>query len=318
MDTETIPTTTNETPLAERWVYFDGRIRRYGEVTFGLMTHALNYGTGCFEGVRAYWNEDREQLYLLQGRAHYKRMHASARILRMTLPHSVDELIEITLELLRRNAYRQDVYLRPLLFASSEELGAFPYGHAQSFGIYTAPEHPWEDRGGLRCAVSTWRRISDSSLPARAKLTGAYVNSALAKAEASESGFDDAIMLSVDGHVAEAATANVFLVRDGTAITPPVTDDILEGVTRRAVIGMLETDLGIPVIERSVDRTELYACDELFLCGTGAEIEAVIEVDRRAVGDGVPGPLTTEVRTIYDRAVRGELPGYMHWLTPVY
>jgi branched-chain amino acid aminotransferase len=301
------------------WIFFDGGFARYHDVRLGVMTHALHYGTGCFEGIRAYWNVRDEQLYLLQGPAHYKRLHDSAKILRMELPYTVEELIQITLALLQRNGYRTDTYVRPLLFKSVEQIGVQLHGLPDSFLIYTSPFGNYvEIEAGIRCMVSSWRRVSDGALPARAKVTGGYINSALAKSEALENGYDEAIVLSHDGHVSEGSAENLFMLKDGAFVTPPVTDDILEGITRDLLIGVIRDELGLPVVERSIDRTELYTCDELFLCGTGAQISPVIEIDHRKVGNGSVGEFTQELQQIYFGAVRGENPKYKDWSLPVY
>ena len=300
------------------WVFYDGAFARYNDVRLGLMTHALHYGTGVFEGIRAYWNEKQEQLYLLQGAAHYDRMRRSANVMRMILPHSTEELVNFTLDLLRRNEFKSDVYVRPLLYASSEEIGVRLHNLDHSFFIYAIPFGKYVETEGIRCMVSTWRRVSDQSLPARAKVTGSYAQSALAKSEAVEAGFDEAIVLTVDGHVSEGSAENLFMFKDGTFVTPPVTDDILEGVTRTLLMRLIKDELGMPVVERSIDRTELYTCDELLLCGTGAQISPVIEVDRRPVGDGKVGEFTQELQSIYFGAVRGESPKFKDWTIPVY
>ena len=304
---------------AQGVAYLDGQFVPLEDAKISIATHAFNYGTGCFEGIRAYWNPDREQLYLLQAPEHFQRLHRSARILRMELPYTADELIAITLELLRRNAYRTDAYVRPLVFKSVEQIGVTLAGLADSFLVYTAPMGNYvEVESGIRCGVSTWRRVPDCALPARAKVTGAYVNSALAKSEALENGFDEAIVLSEDGHVSEGSAENVFMIKDGLFVTPPVTDDILEGITRRLLIGLIRDELRMPVVERSIDRTELYGCDELILCGTGAQISPVIELDHRPIGDGRVGEIAQELQQIYFGAVRGENPKYGDWVVPVY
>ena len=301
------------------WVFHEGEFARYHDVKLGLMTHALHYGTGVFEGIRAYWNSKKEQLFLLQGAAHYQRMHRSANVMRMTLPHSTEELVNFTLDLLRRNEFKSDVYIRPLLYTSSEEIGVRLHNLNHSFFIYAVPFGNYvEIDDGIRCMVSTWRRVSDQSLPARAKITGSYAQSALAKSEAVEAGFDEAIVLTVDGHVSEGSAENLFMFRDGAFITPPVTDDILEGVTRTLIINLIKEELGLPVLERSIDRTELYTCEELLLCGTGAQISPVVEVDRRPVGNGKVGVFTQELQNIYSCAVRGDAPNYKDWTIPVY
>jgi branched-chain amino acid aminotransferase len=304
---------------ADTWVFLNGEFLRYRDAYLPPMTHALHYGTGCFEGIRAYWNATQNQLFVLQTRAHFERLKRSAAILRLELPYSIDDLLGWTAEILRRNAARTDTYIRPLVFLSAEEIGVRLHGLEQSFLIYTAPLGDYiETEGGIRCMTSSWRRISDSAIPARAKITGSYVNSALAKTEALENGFDEAIMLSHDGHVSEGSAENLFMLRDGVFVTPPVTDDILEGITRNLLIGLIRDELGLEVVERAIDRTELYTCDELFLCGTGAQVAPAIEVDHRAVGDGCVGRQTRRLQELYFRAVRGEEPRYRDWLSPVY
>jgi branched-chain amino acid aminotransferase len=301
------------------WVFFEGDFVRYHDAHLGLMTHALHYGTAVFEGIRAYWNEEKSQLYLLQAAAHYERMRRSANVMRMELPYSPEELVNFTLELLRRNEFKSDVYVRPLLYTSSEEIGVRLHNLNRSFFIYSVPFGKYvEVEAGIRCMVSTWRRVPDQSLPARAKISGSYAQAALAKSEAVENGFDEAIVLSVDGHVSEGSAENLFMLKDGEFVTPPVTDDILEGVTRQLLIKVIEDELNLPVLERSIDRTELYTCDELLLCGTGAQISPVIEVDRRPVGNGKVGEFTQELQGIYFSAVRGETPKYKDWTIPVY
>ena len=301
------------------WVFFDGEFGRYHDIKLGLMTHALHYGTGCFEGIRAYWNQQQEQLHLLQAPAHYERLRRSANVMRMTVPYSTEELVNLTVELLRRNQFKSDVYVRPLLYASSEEIGVRLHNLQHSFFIYAIPFGNYvEVESGIRCMVSSWRRTPDQSLPARAKITGSYAQSALAKSEAVESGFDEAIVLTVDGHVSEGSAENLFMLKDGVFVTPPVTDDILEGVTRTLLMTVIKEELGKPVVERSIDRTELYGCDELILCGTGAQISPVIELDHRAIGDGRVGEIAQELQQIYFGAVRGENPKYADWVVPVY
>ena len=321
MGVETKPRAVVKKPAAHpnTWVFYEGEFARYNDVKLGLMTHALHYGTGVFEGIRAYWNEKQEQLFLLQAVAHYERMKRSANVMRMTLPYSTEELVNYTVEVLRRNQFKSDVYIRPLVYLSSEEIGVRLHNLNQSFFIYAIPFGNYvEVESGIRCIVSSWRRVPDQSLPARAKVTGAYANSALAKSEAVEGGFDEAIVLTVDGHVSEGSAENLFMLKDGAFVTPPVSDDILEGVTRQLLMKVIQDELNLPVLERSIDRTELYTCDELLLCGTGAQISPVIEVDRRPVGTGRVGEFTQELQSIYFGAVRGETPKYKGWTIPIY
>jgi len=303
----------------ESWVYFDGEFKQYRDVHIGLMTHALHYGTGCFEGIRGYWNDENVQLYLLQAVAHYERLHQSARILMLDLPHSVEELVDTTVELMRRNDYRSDCYIRPILFKSGEGIG-LPYARVEaSFGIYTTRFGKYVDtENGIRCTVASWRRIPDATVPVRAKVTGAYVNSHLAKSEAQRAGFDEAILMDIGGHVSEGASENLFMRRGDSFVTPPVSSDILEGVTRRMVMELVDEALGLRMEQREIDRSELYVCDELLLCGTGAEVCPVLEVDGRPVGSGKIGEGTAQLQRLFFSAARGEDKRYADWLRPVY
>jgi branched-chain amino acid aminotransferase len=300
-------------------VFAGGGFQKYGDAKVGLMTHGLNYGTGCFEGIRGYWNADERELYLLQLREHYERLHASARILLMTLPHTVDELVAITVELCARNRFERNVYLRPLIYKAAEDVGVRLVGVPDAFAIAAVPfEKYFDAETGLRACVSSWRRIDDTMAPARAKITGAYINSALAKSEALMNGFDEAIMLSSDGHVAEGSAANLFMVRGGTLVTPDPTQNVLEGITRRTVLALAKDELGLAVVERAMDRSELYAADELFLTGTAAGISFIGSVDHRTVGNGTMGPVARELSRRFDAITLGRDPKYRSLLTPTY
>ena len=302
----------------ESYAYFRGEFVLLSECKVSVATHALNYGTGCFEGIRAYWNPRQGQLYALKLKEHYIRMANSSRILKIKLPHTVDELTEITVKLLALNGYRQDVYIRPLAFKSTEAIGVRLAGLDDAFTIFTVPMGDYLDtKKGLHLTVSSWVRIDDNSIPSRAKITGSYINPALAVDDAHESGFDDAVMLTPDGHVAEGTTCNLFMVRDGKVITTPVTDGILEGITRQALFGLTK-DLGIAAEVRSIDRTELYVADEIFLSGTGVQVAPVTQLDHRPIGSGKPGDLTLQIQQAYFAACRGDDPKYLKWLTPVY
>jgi len=301
------------------YAYFRGRIVPLEQANVNVMTHAFNYGTGCFEGIRAYWNQEQEQLYLFRMREHYERLRRNCRVIYIDLRPTVEELGEITLQVLRACDFREDTYVRPLAYKSSEGIGVRLHGLEDDITIFAVPFGRYiESEDGASACVSAWRRLDDNSIPARAKLIGAYVNSALAKTDAFFHGFDEAIVLTECGHVSEGSAENFFLVRDGVLITPSVTDNILEGVTRATVMELAERELGIPVVERTVDRSELYAADEAFFCGTGVQIAAVVNIDHRPVGDGVLGPITRQVRDLYFDVVRGRVPAYAHWLTPVY
>jgi branched-chain amino acid aminotransferase len=303
---------------ADDWVYYEGGFRHYGDAHLGLLTHALHYGTGCFEGIRAYWSARQGRLNVFRMPDHFARMHGNARMLHMALPHSVEGLCDITVELLRRNGFTTDVYVRPLVFKANEEIGIRFHNLRDGFMIVTVPFGAYVDTtGGIRCQVSSWRRIDDNVAPARSKSTGIYVNSALAKTEACLNGFDEAIVLSQDGHVSEGSAENIFILRQGRLITPPVTQNIVEGITRSSLITLAREELGIEVVERQVDRSELYIADEVLLCGTGAEVSPVIEIDRRAIGDREPGRVTRQLQELYFGVCKGDDDRYARWLTPV-
>ncbi len=298
------------------WCYHGGEFVRLGDVRLSPATHALNYGTGVFEGIRAYWNEKKGTLQVLKMREHYERFERSCRLLRIELPHTADELCDVTLEILRRNAPRADTYIRPLAYKSNEAVGVNLKGPSE-LTVFTVPMGNYVELTGLKCCVSSWRRTPDTAIPARGKLTGSYINTALAVDEAQRAGYDDAIFLTQDGHVSEASAANIFLLRKGQLITPPVTADILEGIARECVMELAEKELGMPVVERDVDRTELYAADEVFLSGTGFQIAPVVEVDGRPVGTGGVGPTAARLQELYFDAARGDNPGYDHWTVAV-
>ena len=302
-----------------RFAFFKGRMVPIDEAKVSVRTHALNYGTGCFEGIRGYWNEDEQQLLLFKLHAHFERFLNSCRILCIDLPYTVDELVAITLELLRCEAFRGDAYVRPLAYKADEIIGVKLHGMADEVTIFATPFGRYVDaEEGARVMVSSWRRIDDNMIPARGKITGAYVNSAFSKTEALLNGFDEAIVLNSNGHISEGSAENVFLVRNGVVATPPVTDNILEGITREVVIELCRDVLGIPVEERSIDRSELYIADEVFFTGTGVQIAAIVEVDRRPVGTGAMGAVVRRLRDVYFDIVRGHAPEYRHWCTPVY
>jgi branched-chain amino acid aminotransferase len=275
------------------------------------------YGTATFEGIRAYWNEDQGRLYGLKIREHVERLRQSCRILLMSEVPPVDELTGLIVETVRRNGFREDAYIRPSFYKSSRVIGVRLHELDQQLYIVTVPFGNYIDtESGVRVMTSSWRRNADEALPARGKIVGGYVNMAFQKSEAELNGFDEAIVLTGSGHVNEASAANVFVVRDGVMLTPPVSDDLLEGVTRKAIFEILANE-GIPLEVRSIDRSELYVADEMLLCGTGVQISPVVEVDHRPVGAGTIGPIGRLIRERYFDAVRGRLPEYEHWLTPI-
>jgi branched-chain amino acid aminotransferase len=297
--------------------YFEGNFVAMRDAKVSIMTHAFMYGTATFEGIRAYWNAEQGKLYGLKLREHVERLRQSCRIMLMTNVPSVDELTGLIVETIRRNNFREDVYVRPSFYKSTRAIGVRLHHLDNELYIITIPFGNYIDtEAGVRVMSSSWRRNADEALPARGKIVGGYVNMAFQKSEAELNGFDEAIVLTADGHVNEASAANLWMVRDGVAITPPVTDDILEGVTRKAMVELLGNE-GVPVEIRSIDRSELYIADEMFLCGTGVQISPVIEIDHRPIGSGGIGPIGRMVRDRYFDAVRGRLPAYRHWLTEI-
>jgi branched-chain amino acid aminotransferase len=301
-----------------KYAFFNGEIVPIDQARVSVMTNALNYGTGCFEGIRGYWNADEGQLLVFQLRAHMERLHRSCRILFMQLPYSVDQLCDITVELLRREQFREDVYIRPLVYKSDPAIAVRLNDMADAFTLFAVGFGQYIDAAAVKACVSSWRRIDDNIIPSRAKAAGAYINSALAKTEALLNGYDEAIVLGGDGHVSEASAANLFVVRGGALVTPPLTSDVLEGITRQVVAQLARERLGLSVVERPIDRTELYVADEAFFCGTGAEIKPIVEIDRRPVGTGSVGPISEQLVGLYADVVRGRVPEYRPWCTPVY
>ncbi len=300
-------------------VYLEGQFMERDRARVPITTHAFNYGTGCFEGIRAYWNADKEQLYAIRLREHVQRLLRSARILHLEPDSALDapRIEAVILELLARNGYRQDAYVRPILYKSGSSIKITMTGIATGFCVYTEPFGDYLDiHKGLSVMISAWRRIDDNAVPARAKPTGAYINAALASDEARARGFDEAILLTGDGHVAEASSSNLFLVQDGVLITPQASDDVLVGITRDCVLEIARRQ-GAQVVERRVDRSELLAADEVFLSGTGVQVAPITSVDGRRVGDGIMGPMTSRIQQEYLRLVRGETDALAEWRTSV-
>ncbi|HKY78477.1 MAG TPA: branched-chain amino acid transaminase [Anaerolineales bacterium] len=305
--------------ILPKYAYFRGKIVPYSEAKVSVMTHALNYGTAIFGGVRGYWNEAEEELFIFRPRDHFQRLLNSARMMLMDVKLSGKELVHLVVELIQQEGYRQDVYIRPLTYFADEIIGVKLHDLQTELTMFSVPFDKYVSNDtGAHVTFSSWRRVDDNMIPARAKVAGAYVNTAFIKTDAVRAGFDEALVLGQDGHISEGSAENIFMVRNGTLITPPITDNILEGITRATVIELAEKELGIPVLQRSIDRTEVYICDELFMTGTAAQVTAVTKVDHRPVGEGSMGPLTAKLRQLYDDAVRGKLAKYRHWNHPVY
>ncbi|HXG35497.1 MAG TPA: branched-chain amino acid transaminase [Dehalococcoidia bacterium] len=304
---------------AAPYAYFNKQIVPLAEAKIGIMTHAFNYGTAVFEGIRGNWNAEEEQMYLFQMAEHYQRLRRSCRIMRIDLPYSDEELYNLTVRVVEMSGYREDVYVRPMAYKSSEVLGVRLHNLEDDFLIFVAPFGPYLDiEKGARCCTSSWRRVEDTGIPARAKITGIYANSALAKTEANLNGFDEAIMLDERGHVSEGSGENVFIVLNGVLITPPAASNILVGITRETVIHLAKEELGIETVERDIDRSELYIAEECFMTGTAAHVTPVVELDHRLIGDGKMGPITGKLQTLYFDIIYGRNRKYSHWCTPCY
>lgn len=304
--------------MLPNYAYFEGKIVPYSEAKIGVATHAFNYGTGAFGGVRGYWNEEEQQLFIFRPADHYKRFLNSSRLLLMDLGVTVDDLTQITVDLLRTEGLKQNMYVRPLAYKADEKIGVRLHDLRDAFTIFAIPfEQYVKNDTSAHVTFSSWRRVDDNMIPARGKLTGTYINSAFIKTDAAKAGFDEALVLNVDGHLSEGSAMNFFMVRDGVLLTPPITDNILEGITRRTVMELAKAELGIEVKERSIDRTEVYLADEIFLTGTAAQITAVGMVDHRKIGNGM-GPITGKLRTMFADIVRGKVAKYRHWNHPVF
>jgi branched-chain amino acid aminotransferase len=301
------------------YAFFQGRIVPYSEARVGVLTHALNYGTGVFSGIRGYWNPDEKELFVFRPEDHYRRFLDSARMLGMTLPLDAGQLAAAVTDLLKKEGFREDCYVRSLAFYADETVGVRLHDLTPEISIVSMPYGRYIDKEeGAHATISSWRRVDDNAIPARGKIVGSYVNSALAKTEAMRSGFDEAIVLNGDGHISEGSAANFLLVRNGVVLTPPITDNILEGITRRTVIDLLRDVLRVEVVERSIDRSEIYIADEALFVGTGVQIVAITRVDHRPVGNGRIGPIASALRKLYFEVVRGRRPEYRHWCAPVY
>ena len=296
------------------YAFFQKQFMPLSEAKIGILTHALHYGTGCIEGIRGNWDSKEKRFCLFRIQDHYARMLGGCRILKMKLPYSVDKLCQLTAELVERSGYQEDVYIRPLAYKSSEALGPRLHNLDDDFLVIVTTFPAYLDtEKGVRCCTSSWRRIDDTTIPARGKICGTYVNSALAKTEALENGFDEAILLTQDGHVSEGSGENIFLILGGKLITPPSSDDILMGITRDTVIKLAKNELGIDTVERQVDRSELYVADECFFTGTAANVAPILEIDHRPIGDAKTGEVTARLQELFAGVMAGRNPKYADW-----
>src|SRR4030043_1845421 len=296
------------------FAFFNKKFWPLSEAKVGIMTHALNYGTACFDGIRGNWNSRKRQMYLFRIKDHHQRLQKSCHILKIDLPYSVEELCQLTIELVKRNGYQEDIYIRPMAYKSSQTVGVRLHNLEDDFFIFVTPFGPYLDiEEGARCCVSTWRRIDDNMIPPRAKGSGLYVNSALAKTEAWENGFDEAILLTQEGHVSEGSGENIHLVLGGKLITPPSSDNILMGITRDTVMKLAKNELGIDTIERQVDRSELYVAEECFFTGTAANVAPIREIDNRPIGSGKIGRVTAKLQKLFVEVMVGRNAKYPQW-----
>ena len=297
------------------YAFFHQQFIPLSEAKVGVMTHCFHYGTAIFEGIRGNWNNEQKQIYLFRLKEHYERMHKGCHILKINLPHTIDELCQITIEMVRKCAFQEDIYIRPLAYKSSEALGVRLHNLEDDFLVFAIPWGPYLNTDKVRCGVSSWQRPKETP---QAKITGLYITNALAKTEAFENDFDEAIMLTPDGYISEGTGENIFLVIDGKLVTPASYNNILVGITRDTVIKVARNKLGIETIERPIDRSELYNAEECFLTGTAAHITPVAEVDHRQIGNGEVGEITKKLQKIYFDIIRGNKPEYLDWCTPVY
>ncbi|HLF71845.1 MAG TPA: branched-chain amino acid transaminase [Dehalococcoidia bacterium] len=304
--------------MSTPYAYFKKQVIPLSEAKIGVMTHAFNYGTGVFEGIRGNWNEETQTIYLFKIPEHLKRLRMSAHICRIEIAETDEELTSLIMQVVARSEIREDQYIRPLAYKSSEVLGVRVHNLEDDLLIFVAPFGPYLDSdAGIHVQTSSWRRVEDVSIPARAKTTGNYMNSALAKTEAMLNGFDEAIMLNNDGHISEGSGENIVVIRDGKLYTPAESDNVLEGITLETVLDLAKREMGLEVVSRSIDRSELYVADEVFMTGTAAHVTPILEVDRRVVGTGEIGPITKQLAQRYFNIISGRVPEYMHWCTPV-
>jgi branched-chain amino acid aminotransferase len=304
---------------AKPYAFFKGKFVPLEDANVNIMNNAFMYGTAVFEGIRGYYNQQKDEIFVFRMREHFERMMDSMKIMYMEPKYSVDEFCSLTIELLKLNQPKVDTYVRPGAFKAGQKIGPSLENNPTDFYIFSVPFGDYfHGAGGLKVMVSSWRRVEDNAIPARAKITGAYANTALAKTDALMAGFDECIVLAENGHVSEGSAMNLFMVKRGQLITTPTYENILEGITRSTIMEFAEAEFGLKTVSRTIDRSELYTADELFFCGTGAQIAPIMSVDTRPIGTGKVGEITTKIKDLYIEICRGEVPKYSKWLTPVY
>ena len=298
--------------------YFRGKYIPLAEAKVSVMTHALHYGTAVFEGIRGNWNADNQAIYIFRQKEHYERLLRGCQLMLLNIPFNCQQLCDITAEVVARSGIKEDMYIRPLAYKSAERVANLKLHELDSdFLVMALPFGKYIASDAVRCATSSWRRVEDAMIPSRLKIAGLYVNSILAKTEAVLAGFDEAILLNEDSHVCEGSGENLFMISGGRIYTPPLDDNVLPGITRDTVMELSRAELGNPVVERHIDRSELYAADEVFLTGTAAHITPVVEIDHRKLADGKVGPITKKLQEIYFDIVRGKDEKYVGWCTKV-
>ncbi len=301
----------------EPYAFFEGQYMPLKDAKINILTQALHYGTACFGGIRANWDPEKEQFCLFRLEDHYRRQLDACKILNIDLPYDEHDMAKFTVETLKRTGFRENLYCRPLAYKSSAAIGVKLHDLEDDFFVIVTPLPPYLGTGGIKCCTSSWRRVSDSQISPRGKITGIYVNSALAKTDANRCGFDEAIMLNEKGHVSEGTGENIFVVIKGQLITPPPYDSILLGITRDSVMQLARNELGLQTVERRIDRSELYVADEAFFTGTATNVAPIVSVDLRTIGSGETGPVTAELQELFSQVALGRNPKYSEWYTIV-
>tara|TARA_B100000700_G_scaffold222511_1_gene245161 strand:- start:18348 stop:19268 length:921 start_codon:yes stop_codon:yes gene_type:complete len=299
--------------------FLNGEFTELENAKISIVTHAFNYGTGVFEGIRGNWNEKKNQLYIYKLEEHINRILHSSKIMRLEPKYSKEKMIDVIIDLVKRNDYKEDIYIRPIVYKSSEIVGLRMHDLDDEFLVYIVPFGDYLDPSkGINCGTSSFRRIDDSMIPVRAKVTGLYVNNSMAKTEAYLNGYDEAIMLNMDGHVSEGTGENIAIIKGQTIISPAVSDNILEGITLETALQIAEKELNLNVERRTIDRSELYIADEVLMTGTAAHITPVVSIDKINIGNGQPGSITKTMQEKYFSIIKGENDSYSSDLSKIY
>lgn len=300
------------------YIFDQGQFLDESEFRISVSNKGFNYGMGCFEGIRAFWNESQQQLYVFRLMDHLKRFHDSGNSLKLAIPYSQMDLFHAVIQLLKINHIQDDVYIRPICINGENTVHPDSVNSSNRVLIYLVMLKSYMPKAELKICVSTWARIGSNMIPPQAKSTGGYINTSLATTDAMLNGFDEAVFLTKEGYVSEGPEENIFIVKNHQLLTPPIKDDALAGITRDTVMYLAHQELGLPVFERSLARTELYSADEVFFTGTAIGIKPIIQIDRRNIGFGGVGPITKQIQLRYDEIVIGNNPNYIDYCTPVY